>query len=69
MVSWCKKGNIMHKYHQIRALWFKRANTHNTCVHDSMWLANLSPNPCLMWLHYIWYRIKLGPKIPSLRPL
>ena len=40
------------------------------CVHDSMRLAYLSSNPCLMWLHYIWYRIKLGAKlIWSLHPL
>ena len=42
---------------------FKWANAHNKCVHDSMQLANSSPNPCLMWLHYIWYQIKLGPKL------
>ena len=31
---------------------------------------NDTPNPCIMWLHYIWYRIKLGPKfIWSLRLL
>ena len=47
---------------------FKWANTHNKCVHYiysiySMQLANWSPNPYLMWLHYIWCRIKLGPKL------
>ena len=29
----------------------------------SMYLAYSSPRPCLMWLHYIRYRIKLGPKL------
>ena len=48
---------------------FKWANTHNKCVHDSMQLANLSPDPCLMWLHYIWCQTKLGSKLlQSLRP-
>ena len=30
----------------------------------------LSANKCLMWLHYIWYRIKLGTNLTRfLRPL
>ena len=49
---------------------FKWANTHNNRVHGPMKLANSSPNRCLMWLHYIWYQIKSGPKlIWSLRVL
>ena len=61
----------MHKYPQKSELCgFNWANTHEKCVQGSMQLANLSPIPCLMWLHYIWYRIKIGPKlIPSLHPL
>ena len=33
----------------------KWAKTHNKCVHDSMSLANVTTNPCLMWPHYISY--------------
>ena len=71
MMGWCNKGGYgAHISPKSEMCGFKWANTHNKCVHESMQLANLSPNPCLMWLHYIWYRIKLGPKlIRSLRLL
>ena len=42
---------------------FKWANNHNKCVHDSMQRADLSPKPCLMRLHYISDRIKLGREL------
>ena len=51
--------NIMHPYSKLcefkraKLCEFKRADTHKTRVYGCMCLANLSPNPCLMWLHYI----------------
>ena len=56
--------------HKSELCGFKWANNHNKCVHDSMYLVDLSPKPCLMRLHYTWYRIELGTElIRSLRPL
>ena len=50
MVSWCKKGEYNAQTSPKSALCeFKWSNARNKCVHDSMSLANLSPNPCLMW--------------------
>ena len=71
MVSWCKKGGYSTQISPKSDLsGFKWANTHNKCVHDPMWLANLSPNPCVMRLHYICTELKLGTKlIRSLRLL
>ena len=64
MVSWCKKGAYNAQTSPKSELCgFKWANTHNKCVHDSMRLTNLSPNPCLMWLHYVWYQIKIRSQI------
>ena len=64
MVSWSKIGEYNASISPKAELCgFKWANTHNKCVHDPIELANLSPNPHLMWLHYIWYRIKLGTKL------
>ena len=70
-VSWCKKGEYTAQISPKSELCgFKWANTHNRCVHDPMQLANVSPNPCLVWPHYISYRIKLGTQlIRTLRPL
>ena len=50
---------------------FKWANTHNKCVHDPMQRDNSSTKTSLMWLHYIWYRIKIGYQMLmwSLHPL
>ena len=64
MMSWCKKGGYSAEISPKSELcWFKWAKTHKKCVQDSMLLANLSPNPCLMWLHYNWYRIKIRSQI------
>ena len=54
MVSWYKKGAYHAQTSPKSELWgFKWADTHNKYVHDSMRLA------CLMWLHPVWYRIKI----------
>ena len=54
MVSWCKKGEYNAQISPKSELCgFKWVNAHNKCVHDPVQLANLSPNPCLMWPHYI----------------
>ena len=37
----------------------KWVKAYNKCVHGSIQLANLSPNPCLLWPHYIPYAIKI----------
>ena len=66
MASSCKKGAYNAQTSPNSELsGLKWANTHNKCVHDSMLLANPSPNPCLMWLHYVWYRIKIGSQIST----
>ena len=65
MVSRCKKGAYNAQTFQKSELCgFKWANTHNKCVHDSMFLANPSPNLCLM-LHCTTFgtELKLGPKL------
>ena len=55
-LSWCKKGGYGAGISPKSELCgFKWANTHSKCVHDSMQLANSSPNACLLWMHYIWY--------------
>ena len=54
MVSWCEKGGYCAQISPKSELCgLKWANTHNKCVHGPMQLANSSPNPFLMWLHYI----------------
>ena len=69
MVSWCKKGACNAQTSPKSELCgLKWANIHNKCVHYSLRLANPSPNPCLMWLHYICTELKLGTiSIRSLR--
>ena len=64
MLSWCKKGAYdAQTSPKSELLGFKWANTHNKSVHYSMQLANPSPNPCLMWLHYVWYPIEIRSQI------
>ena len=43
----------MHNYPQSQSSVGSSGQTLTTNVHDSMQLANSSPNPRLMWLHYI----------------
>ena len=48
-----QRGTLCTDIPKIGAMLVQLGNTHNKCVHDSLGLANSSPNPCLMWLHYI----------------
>ena len=68
-MSWCKKGEYNAQISPKSELCgFKWANTHNKCVQNPMYLANLSPMSYVAALHL--YGIKLGTKlIRSLRPL
>ena len=50
MVSWRKQGEYnAQRYQKSELCGFKWANIHNKCAHESMRLANSSPNTCLMW--------------------
>ena len=55
------KGNIMQKYTQNQRYVGPSGQILTTNV--SMTLANSSPNPCLMWLHYVWYQMKIRSHI------
>ena len=48
-----RKGNVMHKYPQNQSSVGSSGQTITTNVSMSMSLADLSPKPCLMQLHYI----------------
>ena len=64
MVSWYKeRGYKAQITPKSEPCGFKWAKTHNKCVHDSMQLANVTTNPCLMWPHYISYVIKLRTQL------
>ena len=66
-----RKGYIMHKHPQNQSYVGSSGQTLTTNVPMTQCSWRIcDQKPCLMWLHYIWYRIKLGPKLMwSLRPL